>query len=173
MSRQELAEAVNAYLWETYQQHENLDETDIGKLERGDHRWPGERRREAFRAVLNAATDAEAGFYIIRSPGAGATETGTLARGIAAERQLASAADLVRKAGAAWFAMLPENLVELPGPWATGMEIPTMIEAPHVEALKHSIALFERWDHQYGGGLARAAMAGRWTGRAARRASRP
>src|SRR5262245_4435760 len=66
MSRQELAEAVNAYLWDTYQQHENLDENDIGKLERGEHRWPGERRREAFRAALHAETDAKLGFYINR-----------------------------------------------------------------------------------------------------------
>jgi hypothetical protein len=66
MSRQELAEAVNAYLWRTYKIDERLDETDIGKLERGENRWPGAQRRDAFRAVLHAATDAELGFYIIR-----------------------------------------------------------------------------------------------------------
>jgi len=77
MSRQELAEAVNAYLWDTYQEDENLDENDIGKLERGDHRWPGERRREAFRAVLKVASDAELGFYIRR--GRQPTDAGPLA----------------------------------------------------------------------------------------------
>lgn len=66
MSRQELAEAVNTYLWDTYQQFANLDDTDIGKLERGENRWPGKRRREAFRAVLDAETDMELGFYINR-----------------------------------------------------------------------------------------------------------
>jgi hypothetical protein len=66
MSRQELAEAVNTYLWDTYQQDENLDENDIGKLERGDHRWPGARRREALRAMLQTDTDAELGLYINR-----------------------------------------------------------------------------------------------------------
>lgn len=66
MSRRELAEAVNHYLWETYRQRESLTENDIGKLERGVTRWPGERRREAFRAVLHARTDAELGFYINR-----------------------------------------------------------------------------------------------------------
>lgn len=63
MSRQELADAVNAYLWDKYWQPENLSENDIGKLERGEIRWPGERRREAFRAVLRAETDAELGFH--------------------------------------------------------------------------------------------------------------
>lgn len=191
MSRQELAEAVNAYLWETYRQRENLDETDIGKLERGDHRWPGKRRREAFRAVLKVATDAEIGFYIIRSPVARTSEIVILGRGRTDERQPPSIADrqskneasyrsrdagqrdLVRMAGAAWFAMLPEDLVDLPGPWATDMEVPARIEAPHVKALNRSIALFERWDHQYGGGLARAAMAGQmdWVCRAARQSA--
>ncbi len=66
MSRQELAEAVNAYLWDTYKIEEGLDETDIGKLERGEHRWPRALRREGFRAVLHAATDTELGFYIMR-----------------------------------------------------------------------------------------------------------
>ena len=66
MSRQELAEAVNAYLWNVYQEQTNLDWTDIGKLERGEHRWPGQRRREAFRAVLHARTDAALGFHIRR-----------------------------------------------------------------------------------------------------------
>src|SRR5438046_2006344 len=66
MSRQELAEAINAYLWNMHRIDERLDETDIGKLERGEHRWPRARRREAFRAVLGAGADAELGFYVIR-----------------------------------------------------------------------------------------------------------
>src|SRR5690349_16263103 len=67
MSRQELAEAVNAYLWRTYEVEERLDENDIGKLERGEHRWPGEHRREALRAVLGVDSDAALGFYIVRA----------------------------------------------------------------------------------------------------------
>lgn len=66
MSRQELADAVNAYLSKTYGLDVHLDETDIGKLERGENRWPREKRREAFRAILHATTDAELGFYIYR-----------------------------------------------------------------------------------------------------------
>jgi hypothetical protein len=66
MSRQELADAVNAYIWNEHNIEERLDAHDIGKLERGEHRWPGARRREAFRAVLHADTDAQLGFYITR-----------------------------------------------------------------------------------------------------------
>ncbi|PZG15150.1 hypothetical protein C1I95_20130 [Micromonospora craterilacus] len=42
-----------------------------------------------------------------------------------------------------------------------------------MKALQRSIALFEEWDHQHGGGLARAAMAGQleWACRVARQAS--
>jgi tetratricopeptide (TPR) repeat protein len=76
MSRQELAEAINTYLWNTHGIDEHLDETDIGKLERGEHRWPRVRRREAFRAVLRVDTDAAIGFYIIRA--AVATTASTL-----------------------------------------------------------------------------------------------
>ncbi len=67
MSRQELAEAVNAYLWRVHERRASLDENYIGKLERGEHRWPQERYRQALRAVLRVESDAELGFYISRS----------------------------------------------------------------------------------------------------------
>jgi hypothetical protein len=70
MSRQELADAVNAYLWNTYRVTSNWDETDIGRLERGENRWPGKRRREAFRSVLGVRTDSGIGFYIDRASAA-------------------------------------------------------------------------------------------------------
>ncbi len=66
MSTQELAEAVNAWLWDTYHQQENLTYRDVAALERGEVRWPGERRREAFRAILGARVDSDLGFHINR-----------------------------------------------------------------------------------------------------------
>jgi len=71
MSRQELADAVNAHLARTDPQEANLDANHIGKLERGAHRWPNEKRRAAFRHVLRVEADRELGFYIIRSLGSG------------------------------------------------------------------------------------------------------
>jgi hypothetical protein len=67
MSRQELAEAVNGYLWKEHNQKVSLDANYVGKLERGEHRWPGELYREAFRTVLMVASDAKLGFYVTRT----------------------------------------------------------------------------------------------------------
>lgn len=64
MSRQELAEAVNAWQWHVHGSEDRLDETDIGKLERGETHWPRcHTRRAGFRAVLGVQTDADLGFY--------------------------------------------------------------------------------------------------------------
>jgi tetratricopeptide (TPR) repeat protein len=68
MSRQELAEAVNHYLWTTHQTRDNLDRGDIGAYERGEIRWPNDGRREAFRVVLGAAHDHQLGFYTGKTP---------------------------------------------------------------------------------------------------------
>lgn len=66
MSRQELAEAVNAFLWERYRQVGSLDGNYVGKLESGRHRWPNARYRQGFRHVLDADSDTEIGFYVSR-----------------------------------------------------------------------------------------------------------
>src|SRR5262249_47625687 len=66
MSRQELAQELNDYLWNRYRIEERLDANDIGKYERGPNRWPGVRRREAFRAVLKVDNDSQLGFYVNR-----------------------------------------------------------------------------------------------------------
>jgi hypothetical protein len=75
MSRQELAEAVNACLFTTTGRVSNLDARYVGKLERGEHRWPCKAYRQAFRAVLGASADAELGFYIVRRTGDDDTDT--------------------------------------------------------------------------------------------------
>ncbi|KXK58048.1 hypothetical protein AWW66_32235 [Micromonospora rosaria] len=65
MSRQELAEAVNAYAYEHAGRRVTVDARYVGKLERGEHRWPFEPCRTALRQVLGKATNAEVGFFII------------------------------------------------------------------------------------------------------------
>ncbi|WP_146017410.1 hypothetical protein [Verrucosispora sp. ts21] len=67
MSRAELADAVNAALDRLYP-GQNLaayyvDHRWVGKLERGEHRWPSRERRDALRQVLSASTDADLGLY--------------------------------------------------------------------------------------------------------------
>jgi len=66
LSRQELAEAVNAHLYEHAGQRFAIHAGYIGTLERGQTRWPSAHYRTALRAVLGKATDAELGFFIIQ-----------------------------------------------------------------------------------------------------------
>ncbi|GIJ13284.1 multiprotein-bridging factor 1 family protein [Micromonospora andamanensis] len=160
LSRAELANAINVALDRLYPGRSltahYVDQRWVGKLERGEHRWPSHERRAAIRQVLGAAADADLGLYSPRRTEGGA---------IPARQHMTDA----------WFGKLPGDLAQLPGPWTSGSELqaPARIEWPHVEALQRSIALFEEWDHQHGGGLARAAMAGQleWACRVARQAS--
>ncbi|MFI9643960.1 hypothetical protein ACIG87_28590 [Micromonospora sp. NPDC051925] len=66
MSRQELAEAVNAYLYDHAGRMVAVAGHYIGNLERGQTRWPSAHYRQALRAVLGRATDTELGFFIIK-----------------------------------------------------------------------------------------------------------
>jgi hypothetical protein len=43
-----------------------MDAAYIGKLERGDYRWPHQQYREALRIVLHAASDPDLGFVAPR-----------------------------------------------------------------------------------------------------------
>jgi hypothetical protein len=64
LSRAELAEAVNEYLWRTTKkQYTSLDARAIGRYERGEIQWPTAIYRTAFRTVLGASADADLGFY--------------------------------------------------------------------------------------------------------------
>ncbi|MCK9903175.1 hypothetical protein CC117_09735 [Parafrankia colletiae] len=62
LTRQELAERVNRWIYEQDQTITEIDANYIGKLERGMIRWPQHRYREALRAILRAETDHELGF---------------------------------------------------------------------------------------------------------------
>jgi transcriptional regulator with XRE-family HTH domain len=63
MSQRELAEAVTAYVFRKTERDVSLDRHYISRLERGRSRWPTADYRDALRAVLGAATDAELGFH--------------------------------------------------------------------------------------------------------------
>ncbi|WP_117673464.1 hypothetical protein [Micromonospora sp. MW-13] len=80
MSRQELADAVNAHAYSYARHRTAVDARYIGRLERGEHRWPFEPYRTALREVLGKATDADLGFFIIqghaRDPGVSPEEPG-------------------------------------------------------------------------------------------------
>jgi transcriptional regulator with XRE-family HTH domain len=95
LSRQELAEAVNASVYEQTGRRCFLDGRYISGLERGETRWPSAHYRAGLRAVLGATTDAEIGLFIIhgagRSPEAAASVPTAAATGVD-RRSLAEAA---------------------------------------------------------------------------------
>ncbi|GAA1243270.1 hypothetical protein GCM10009676_31060 [Prauserella halophila] len=64
MTRQELAEAINAHLYRASggRQVTAVDANHVGKWERGVIRWPAAYYRQALRVILDVATDAELGF---------------------------------------------------------------------------------------------------------------
>ncbi len=72
MSVQEVAEGMNAYLWQEYLREKDqlkpppqptvLDYRFVCGYEAGRHRWPSRQYRAAFRHVLQASTDAALGF---------------------------------------------------------------------------------------------------------------
>jgi hypothetical protein len=62
MSRTELAEAVNAHLWEVTGRQHALDAHALARYERGAVRWPNSAYRSGLRAVLGARRDADLGF---------------------------------------------------------------------------------------------------------------
>ncbi|GGM67156.1 hypothetical protein GCM10012275_42090 [Longimycelium tulufanense] len=63
LSRQELAELVNAQVFRATEKISALDANHVGKWERGVIRWPAARYRAALRVVLDVATDRELGFF--------------------------------------------------------------------------------------------------------------
>ena len=62
MTRRELADLVNAYVWDHYRKRVQVDANYIGKLERGVICWPDPLYREALRKVLAVPTDDALGF---------------------------------------------------------------------------------------------------------------
>jgi hypothetical protein len=62
MSRAELADAVNAHLWDATGRRYVLDAHAIARYERGFVCWPSAAYRSALRVVLGAASDSDLGF---------------------------------------------------------------------------------------------------------------
>jgi hypothetical protein len=67
LSRQELAELANAWIWEHHNKKLELTANYIGKLEQGVIRWPSAPCREAFRAIFNVPKDSALGFVNARA----------------------------------------------------------------------------------------------------------
>ncbi|GDY28422.1 hypothetical protein [Gandjariella thermophila] len=62
LTRQELADLVNAHIYRVTGRVTAVDANHVGKWERGVIRWPAAHYRAALRAVLDAPSDADLGF---------------------------------------------------------------------------------------------------------------
>lgn len=178
LSRGELADAVNAHLWQTTGVRYELDDHLVGKWERGVVRWPIAPYRAALRAVLGVDTDAELGFQAPgRRPHRGAVaapdpdphaavaawqRSGIVAEATGAtEWELINRRNAVRGAavlgGAALLGPLAGWLEPLVGGALSARRGPFAVA--EVEALERLAATFREW-RSAGAGLGRAAVVG-------------
>lgn len=148
LSRQELAELVNAWVYEhtTPPRIIGTDANYVGQLERGKIRWPQDSdRRAGFRAVLGAATDAELGF---RRP----RRTRSTVAGVDHQQFIrATLGDTVATSGGSLaFADLIAPTQPTPVPLVVGY-----CEVAEVRSVARA---FSSWDALYGGGVIREAV---------------
>ena len=148
LSRQELAELVNAWVFEHTKDHRviELDANYIGKLEQGSIRWPQDPdRRAGFRAVLGVNTDAELGF---RRPRRSRTTVGEVER-----QQFICAGIGVTAAVAASGSTVAELIAPTqPTP------VPSVVGLSHVAEVRAAAATFADWDNRHGSGFVREAV---------------
>ncbi|WP_084965855.1 hypothetical protein [Thermoactinospora rubra] len=145
-SRQELADLVNAWIYERHKRVTCLTANYIGKLERGLVRWPQADYREALRAILGVDADAELGFCRPRR------STAVLA--VKEEGDVNRKAFLRTAIGAA-ASMIP--LIDLTQ-FAQPVEVPKAVQAADIRELRVMAGVFSTWDHTYGGSLVREAV---------------
>jgi transcriptional regulator with XRE-family HTH domain len=141
-SRQDLADLVNAWILKECGREAGLTANYIGKLERGLVRWPNRDYRGALRAILGVELDKDLGFSRPRRA-----------------RPPATVADVDRKGfirtalGVAAAVPLAELVPAKPA------DLPAVVSANDIRELKHMADAFLTWDHTYGGGLVREAVA--------------
>ncbi|WIX76030.1 XRE family transcriptional regulator [Amycolatopsis carbonis] len=146
LSRQELADLITQWLYKNGDQNAVIDANYIGKLELGNIGWPQNTlRRQAFREVLGAGSDAELGF---RRPRRSRSTVDDVDR-----KQFLQAA-----AGVAASAAIGQpRLADLITP-TQPTPVPTTIGMADVDEVRTAATAFGSWDAIYGGGLVREAV---------------
>ncbi|MBA0124295.1 XRE family transcriptional regulator [Haloechinothrix sp. YIM 98757] len=152
MGRAELAEAVNRYIWQTTGKRHQLDAHTIARYERGAVRWPSAAYRWGLRAVLDADSDADLGFYPTRRGNSQSPTRSDAAAGKAFDVRARVGFD----GSPAEF--LANTTVESPVPTRLGWT-----EVEHVRATTRAVAMSE---NLFGGGLSCEAATAqlRWAG---------
>lgn len=148
LSRQELAELVNAWVHEhtTPPRVIGTDANYVGQLERGKIRWPQDSdRRAGFRAVLGVGTDADLGF---RRPRRSASTLSYVD-----QQQLipaTPAATVATRGDSSELAHLIEPIQPTP--------IPSVVGYSEVAEVRTAAREFYSWDARYGSGVVREAV---------------
>ncbi|WP_026455076.1 helix-turn-helix domain-containing protein [Saccharomonospora iraqiensis] len=151
LSRQELAELVNDYLWRRHLQRVELDTNYIGKIERGVIQCPNRRYREALRHILGVPTDTALGFT---------TRCRTVVRLPHVDRkQFLKTTALT--AGTLALGPLATLLDDTGHPTPT----PSRIGTTEIDQIRTAAQAFRSWDSTHGSGVVRdAALAQlRWS----------
>ncbi|MDQ3763582.1 MAG: XRE family transcriptional regulator [Actinomycetota bacterium] len=149
LSRQELAELVNAWVYDNTNPRRVIatDANYVGQLERGRIRWPQDPdRRAGFRAVLGAATDAQLGF---RRPRRSRSTVADVDRQQFIRTTLGATAATV---GGGPFAFA--DLIGLIQP----TPVPSVVGYAEVAEVRNVARAFAGWDNRYGSGLLREAV---------------
>ncbi|MGH3548386.1 MAG: hypothetical protein ACRDQU_09800 [Pseudonocardiaceae bacterium] len=177
-SRQEIAEAVNAFLWRETGRRYEFDAHHLAKLERGVIGWPCAPYRSALRAVLHASCDYELGFVPPRRPRPESAPTPELwssglaapfwePEGIAAAADETTKADLINRrdvlvgATAVTGCALLNSLSVWLEPLRTERSgAGSAFSAAELEALEQMVGVFRGWSRSSASGLARSAVVG-------------
>ncbi|RIQ29656.1 XRE family transcriptional regulator [Jiangella rhizosphaerae] len=161
MSRQELADRVNAYLFERTGRLHELDDNYIGKLERGIIRWPQAAYRDALRAVLGAATDRDLGFVNTRRLHSAPVALQPVGEPDVKRHEFLRAAFV----GVGGLLTSPSTLLDLLAPLRPS-DAPKRVGRSEIEQVRGAADLLVSWGHSHGGaGVREAANAQlRWFG---------
>lgn len=146
LSRQELADMVNAWIYEHLNRKTCLSANYIGKMERGVLRWPNSDYRRGLRAVLGVKTDGALGFRRPHHSPVVTTVTDMDRR------------EFLRAAfGTADAVVVGHPFAELAAP-TEATRVPAVIGAADIQGVRDIAGLFSTWDHTYGSGLVREAI---------------
>lgn len=171
MSRSELAEAVNAWLWQNTERRYVLDGHHVAKYERGVVRYPIAPYRAALRAVLLVRTDVELGFVAparrASSSASTLVDTGWGLNGILEASDEATRCSLLNRrdtlrsglavSGAAILGPLAAGWLEPLDGWASRGG--SHFSAAEVDALELAVRQFRAW-HSARSGLTVSAVVG-------------
>ncbi len=158
LTRQELAELVNAYIYDHHtKKMTEASANYIGQVESGKIRWPGKLYREAFREIFGVPTDAALGFVNARSRRAAVRLDPVKRRKLLHNATTLGVGALTLEEPVTALLTLLEGNEPTP--------IPARVGATDIEHVRTATREFKSWSATHGGGMVREAAMGqlRWS----------